>query len=106
MLFSLKGRVTYDVGSCHDSLEVKIERGIVAKNEKEAVAEARVFLMECHGKYHHLTDYGLSAELHVLRPKTKQRKIWEIRWQDEREYVPPQPAIPARKAGFVSKCFK
>lgn len=106
MLFWLNGEVNYDVGSCHDSRMVKIDNYFSAPNIKSAITKAKEMVQKYHQDYKHRTDYALEAKLFIGNPKTKTFTVWETRWQKAKAYVPPQPAIPARKAGFRSKRFK
>jgi hypothetical protein len=108
MIFCLRGKVHYDVGSCHDSREVKVEKRFGAPNITNGIVKAKKIIAEYHEKHSHLTDYTMSAILwHEWRTTWElTRKVWETRWVDAQDYVPPRPAIPARKAGFRSKRFK
>ncbi len=108
MIFRLTGKVYYDVGSCHDSRIVEIWRMFTAPNITTGTIRAKKIIAQYHKKYSHLTDYDMSAILWTDWRTTWDltRKVWETWWENARKYVPPRPAIYARKAGFCSKRFK
>jgi aminoglycoside/choline kinase family phosphotransferase len=72
--FRLIGKITYDVGSCHDDRSVEINREIQAINENEAIEKARKISQELHVKYNFQTDYHLVLEL----KDEKEKVIWRI----------------------------
>jgi hypothetical protein len=109
MFFLLRGKVAFDVGSCHDSRTILISKLLPACSTSSAIAGAKKVVKGYHERFSHLTDYGLNVGLYISGDsmgKMIGKKIWETRWEDAQVYVPPRPAIPAKKAGFRSKRFK
>lgn len=92
MLFQLLGEVRWATGSCHDDRSKQIDEVFDAKNDSAAVEKARKKIQKYHDEFSHMTDYGLNAELRVVRP------IWSINFEDEqlaRLAVSAHQAVPA-----------
>ena len=93
MKFHLVGTVYWATGSCCDDKSEEINEEFNAPNKEAAIEKARIIVQELHKTHSNLTDYGLNAELRIIKP------IWKIRFRDEEPAcaaVPAQPAQPAR----------
>lgn len=100
MKFHLVGTVYWAVGSCRDDRSEEINEEFDAPSEEVAIEKAKAIVRERHKACSHLTDYGLNAELRVIKP------VWETHFRDDepaRRPVPAQPARPAVAAHFEEK---
>jgi hypothetical protein len=106
MEFHLYGGIGYAVGSCHDDRNVNIDEKFDVPDgpraEGVAIEKARGIVETLHKKYSHLTDYGLSAELAVVK------KIWRTHFEDDQAARAAQQAKKAKAAipaHFEEKLF-
>lgn len=95
MKFHLVGTVYWAVGSCRDDRSEEISEEFEAPSEDVAIEKAKAIVQERHKARFHLTDYGLNAELRVIRP------VWKTRFRDDEPAhaavtaKPARPAVPA-----------
>jgi hypothetical protein len=100
MKFHLIGEVCWVVGSCHDDRCKEINEEFEAPNEIVALKKAKTIIREYHKTYGHRTDYGLEAELRIVKP------IWKIIFHDDKpaqSAILAQPACSAIPAHFEEK---
>ena len=71
--FELAGKITFDVGSCHDDRLIEVEEEIQAFDNDEAIMKARGIAKQLDKKYNAQTDYQFILEL-----KEKGLTIWKI----------------------------
>ena len=90
MKFRMIGIDHWTVGSCQDGRSQEINEEFEAGNEEEAIEKAKGIVEEHRKTRSTLTDYGMSVQLHAIKP------IWKARLNEKQPAFLPVPAQPAR----------
>lgn len=91
MKFELVGTIAWAVGSCRDDRSMPICESIDAPTAQLAIEQAKVIVADLHKGHSHLTDYGLVAQLRMVK------SVWTSRFQraqTARQAVLASPSIP------------